>query len=225
MADRMNLELKRRDASGKEAAGRARKAGYVPGVVYGPSIGSVAIQVDMTTVKEILLHHGRNELMRDVFSVTIEGEKKPRLALMKELESEPLTRELLNIDFQIVEAGQTVQVDVPVHIEGVCKAIALEGAVVDQILYSLPISAPLDKIPEAVLVDVTELTIGTTITVADLQLEEGVEATIAKDAPLLSVAAPRLEIIEPEAEEVEGEGEGVEGAKGAEGEEASEEAE
>jgi len=216
MANNMVIELKRRDASGKEAAGRARKEGFVPGVVYGPSIGSLAIKVDMAQVKDLLLHHGRNELMRDVFSVTIEGEKKPRLALLKELESEPLTRELLNIDLQIVEAGQTVHVEVPVHIVGVCKAIALEGAVVEQILHTLPISAPLDKIPDAVTVDVTELTIGTTITVADLHLEEGVEATIAQDAPLLAIAAPKVEK-EPEAE--------AEGAEVAGTEEASEEAE
>jgi large subunit ribosomal protein L25 len=208
MANILELELKRREASGKEAANRARKAGFVPGVVYGAGLESTAIMVDMATVKELLLHHGRSELMRDVFSVTLEGEQKPRLALMKELVSEPLTRELLNIDFQVVQAGQKVYVEVPIHLEGECKAIILEGAMLDQIIYTLPLSAPLDRIPDAIIINVTDLVIGDTVTVADLHLEEGVEATIAHDAPLVSVSAPKVEAVQPaKATEVEGAGE------------------
>jgi large subunit ribosomal protein L25 len=127
---------------------------------------------------------------------------------------------MLHVDFLRIQAGVEVDLDVPVHIEGVPVGVRLNGGVLEQIIHEVPVRCIPSKIPDSFSLDVTALDLNQSLHVSDIPLEEGIEIRMPGDQTICMVAVPRV------AEEGAVEGQVAEpGLVGAEGAAAGGEAE
>jgi len=211
------FEAQSRTPDGKGGARKTRGAGMVPGVAYGHGLDPAPLSVDERALSTLLRRqHGSNVLL----DLKVDGEAPEGLAaIIKTMQTDPMTDDILSVDFQWVSLSEKVTVAVSVRLQGLAEGVA-EGGVLDQMLYEASISCLPLEIPDELTLDVTALTIGDTLHVSALTAPEGVEILGNPEDPVVTVRAPVV-IVEPEPE-VE-EGEEVEGEE-VEGEEAADEA-
>lgn len=193
----VKLQAFKRDDTGKGAARRSRASGRVPAVVYGRGMEPVSIEVDRREfVTALHTEAGMNVLI----DLEIDGDMT--LALTKDLQRDPVRGTLLHADFIKIDRGQTVDVDVPLHVVGDAPGAA-EGGVLQHPLTSLSIRCKVTEVPEVIEADVSALNIGDTLRVSDLALDDGYEILTDPDSVVASVSAPvseaELEAMEAEA--------------------------
>jgi large subunit ribosomal protein L25 len=216
--DRVKLQVQARDARGGKAARAMRAAGSVPGVIYRAGAESTAIAVDGRALRQAVTGPGG---MHALLDVTVDGDKKPRTAIIKDLQLDPVRDRVVHIDLHEIPLDQKIDTIVLVHLEGEPQGVTM-GGVLSQPTHELRISVLPTAIPELLQADVSELEIGGALRLSDLTVPEGVEVLDDPDTVIATVTAPIAEEeLEPEVEEGE-EGEAAEGAEegeGAEGEE------
>ena len=216
MSEKAVLKAQKRAGTGKGVARKLRQDGRVPAVLYGRELESMHLSVD---------EHDADHLFRSIsvdntiVTLEVEGEKQPFDTLVREIQMHPWRSSMLHVDFLRIQAGVEVDLEVPIHLEGVPNGVRLEGGVLEQIIHDLPIRCIPSKIPESFVLDVSGLDVNDSLHVSDIVLEEGVEVRIESDRTVCSVAVPRVE----EAAEVEAE-EGVPQLVGEEGEAEAEDA-
>ncbi len=212
MADAI-LAAQRRSASGKGAAGRIRREGLVPAVVYGLGAENVPVTVPSRELGHLLASAaGANTL----FTLKLDG--SDQLALARQIQRHPVKGNLLHVDFVRVRADQTIQADVPVHLTGDAEGVA-RGGVLEQFLYTVSVEAKPADVPNSLEIDISALEIGDAAHVGDLTVPSGVVVTNDAEDLLAQISAPRVaeeEVAAVEGEAAEGEGapEDAEGAGG-----------
>ncbi|HEY8216689.1 MAG TPA: 50S ribosomal protein L25 [Acidimicrobiia bacterium] len=211
MPDDVTLTAEPRAERGSRPAGRLRRAGRVPAVVYGLGSDTQAVTVPARELTNILAK-GSNTLI----TLRLDGDEA--LTLARQVQRDPTRGDLVHVDFIRVRTDVAVAAEVPLHLTGE-PAGARDGGIVEQLIFNLPIEAKPQDIPTAIEHDISALEIGDQTRVAELTLPAGVTATVEEDALVAQVIAPRV-VEEEVPEEVEGE-EGVEG-EAAEGEGAAE---
>ena len=208
MADAI-LAAQRRSASGKGAAGRARREGFVPAVVYGLGAENVPVSVPSRELSHLLASAaGANTL----FTLKLDG--SDQLALARQIQRHPVKGTLLHVDFVRVRADQTIQAEVPVHLTGDAEGVG-RGGVLEQFLYTVSVEAKPADVPNSLEIDITALEIGDAAHVRDLTVPAGVVVVNEPDDVLAQISAPR--VAEEEIAAAEGEAAEGEGATGAEG--------
>lgn len=210
MTNTNTLSAAKRDGTGKGVARQLRLSGRVPAVLYGKDMESVSLSVDAHDAMHLFTSISVDNTIIDL---AVEGEKAPVPTLVREIQTHAYRRELLHIDFLRVQKGVVVDVDIPIHLEGVAVGVKMAGGTMEQIIHELPVRCIPSNIPESLGVDVSHLDLGDSLHVADIALPEGVEVTIDLERTICSVAAPRVEA-EPAEEE-----EGLEPEEGVEVEE------
>lgn len=216
MPESTSLTAEPRSLTGKGAAGRIRREGLVPAVVYGLGGDPESVTVPARELSHILTGGaGANTL------ITLKVGGNEQLALAREIQRDPVKGTVLHVDFVRVRADQTVTADVPLHLIGDAEGVGM-GGLLEQMLHSLTIEARPGDIPNAIEHDVSALQIGDQLRVAELALPAGVATQIDPEELVAQIAAPRVaEGAEGEAAEGEaGEGEAAAAESG--GEEASE---
>jgi len=202
--ERLDLEVKVRDGSGKGDARKLRATGAVPAVVYGRGAPAHKVAVDAHELDRALLG-GLNQLI-DLKGM---GEGAGKLVIVKELQRDPVSQAYVHCDFWEVDTSKTIQVSVPIHLEGRPHGVEMGGVLEplarEVLVHCLPL-----VIPESLSLDVSALDIGDSLHASDLTLPDGVELDVELDLSIVHVIAPRVEA-EPEEEE------GEEAAVGEEG--------
>ena len=189
----MALQAEVRTESGKGPARRLRLSGKVPAVVYGPGIEPTALTVNPTELlKGLRSKRGRNV----AYELTFDG--KQTLVMVRDLEVDPVTRDLLHVDFLSVAPDKAVSVTVPLATTGRAKGV-VKGGQLNVTLRTVPLLSPPKLVPEEILLDVTGLDLGDLIAVKDLVLPEGVSSTLPADRTLVSVTENRRAIAAAEA--------------------------
>jgi large subunit ribosomal protein L25 len=140
--------------------------------------------------------HGLNA----VLDLDVAGEH--HAALARELQRHPVRGTVQHVDFQIVRLDQPISADVPVELVGEAHDVAMQGGTVQQDAVSLTITAIPRSIPAVIEIDISELTVGNVIRLADITLPAGVTCDLDPETPLVAGLAPR---VEEEAEGAEGE--------------------
>jgi len=183
------LTIKRREGTGKQVAKRLRREGVVPGVLYGGTKPE-PVTVDPKTVLRIIHgHEGSTQLL----NLTIEGADGARMAIIRDLQFDPVTERLLHVDLQEVTADRAITVRVAVHPVGEAAGVREQKGILNVVLHELDISCLPTMIPERVDADVTALMIGHVLTVADLRAPEGVRILNDPGQAVVTVAAPMAE--------------------------------
>ncbi len=196
MIKQIELKAYRRTEQGTRPVRRLRKEGFMPGVIYGKDIDPIPVKVNMKdfrrTVKEA---HGGV-----VFFKVILDDGEPFLAVLQDIQRDNVTREVIHFDLHKIAETDVITVDIPIQFEGEPKGVK-EGGVLELVLHELEVEAPATKIPEAIVVDISDLGVDDTIHVSDLQLPEGVRTTHDPEEVVVTVTSPEEEVEEVEGEE------------------------
>ena len=207
------LAVNTRAADGSRAARRLRRAGRVPGVLYGGGGDAVGFDVDARDLRLALARSGA------VLDLSIDGAKATPVVL-KEVQRDPVRGDTVHIDLLRVRLDEAIHAVVPLELEGVDDAPGVkEGGILEQIVRELNVEALPTAIPEAIVHSVGEMQIGETIGLDQVTMPDGVALLDeVEDVVVATLSPPRLQA-EAEAEELEAEtelvGEGEEGAEAA----------
>ena len=183
------LTIKRRGETGKQVAKRLRRAGVVPAVLYGGTRPE-AITVDPKSVLRIIHgHEGSTQLL----TLTFEGGDGSRLAIIRDLQFDPVSERLLHVDLQEVTADRAITVRVAVRPVGEAAGVRDQKGILNLVLHELDVSCLPTMIPERIDADVTALMIGDVLTVAELQAPEGVRILNDPGQAVVTVAPPMAE--------------------------------
>ena len=211
MSKEATLKAEKREGTGKGVARKLRQAGRVPAVLYGRELDSLHLSIDAHEAER--LFHSIS-VDNTIVSLAVEGEKEPYETLVREIQMHPYRGQMLHVDFLRIQAGVEVDLDVPVHLEGVPAGVRLSGGVLEQIVHDVPVRCIPSKIPDSFVLDVTALDLNDSMHISDIPLEEGIEIRMPGEQTICTVAVPRV------VEEVEAEEEAEEpGLVGEEGEE------
>lgn len=180
----VSLKVESRTGRGTRAAEKLRKQGKVPGIIYGHKLPNAQVSVDAEELdRAIRVQHAR------VLDLALDG--KSETVLIRELQWDYLGKVMMHVDFERKSRTETVRVTVPVELRNTPKITG--GGVLDQPLHTLHIECPLGSIPEAIRIDITNLTLGAPIHVRELTLPEGVKVLESPEAVVVQLKLPGIE--------------------------------
>lgn len=173
MSDQLLLKARRGRSEGTRASRRLRREGQIPAVVYGLNNEPVSVSVAWPDLRLALnTDAGINALI----TLDIEGEQQ--LSIVKDLQRHPVRRDVIHVDFLRVTTDQEIEVDVPLVLIGEALEVTRANGMVDQTLYTLTVSAKPADVPDEIVVDISELTLGDSIKVGEVTLPPGVVTTV-----------------------------------------------
>jgi large subunit ribosomal protein L25 len=184
----IELNVQLRNRTGKGAARRLRRAEAVPAILYGPKTAPVPLVVPAIRLLKLLREMGEeSKLIRLIIG---DGkDQQIREALIREVQTHPVRRRFLHVDFYEVPLDQPIVVDVPVELDG--ESIGeKKGGVLDLIRRTLCVRCLPGEIPERVHIDVSNLDLGSSIHVADLVDRVPFELVDDRSFAVVAVAAP-----------------------------------
>ena len=220
----LELSLDAREAQGK-ANKRLRRAGIVPGVVYGRGEGSTNVQVDVKTFETLYRTAGRTSVIR----FRLPGQTRATSGFIKSVQRHPLSGQPLHVDYLVVNLKQEMEVDVPLVFVGDPPAVEETGGTLLHNISSIHVKALPTDIPHEVEVNVSVLhTLDQAIHVRDLTLNRDLVQVLTDGDTLVATVVPPRAEEEPETVVGEGEleeaataevpeGEAVESAEGGDG--------
>ena len=201
---------------GSSSSRRVRKDGVVPGVLYGLNEESVTLSVAWPDLRRALT---TDSGINAIIQLEIDGKKQ--MTIVKDIQRHPVKRDVLHVDFLRIDPNKNVTVDIPLLMIGEAREVSAADGMVDQNMFSLTVSAPPDRIPTEIQVDISALTVGDAIRVGDLNLPEGVISEGDPEDPIAvgMITRSTLEsIAADEAAELAALEEGEEGADATQGE-------
>ena len=190
----LNVEVRERTGTG--GARETRRAGLVPGVLYGGDKDPVAISVKSNEFRKALY---TGKLLGHLVTLKYGKESQPVIA--KVVDMDPVTDEPVHFDLFRVDAHQTIKIAVPVHFKNHDASPGLKkGGTLNIVAHEIEIQVPADQIPEELVVDLTGLDIGATIRVGDVPLVKGASATADADVVVATIAGSSAQESEEAAE-------------------------
>ena len=212
--EKLNVNI--REGKGTSSARRIRLKDQIPAILYHSGLDAISLSVDKKELYKAL------KTGQVIFEVIVKD--KNQFVLVKDVQYHPVNDNIMHIDFQKVKEDEKISLEVPLRVIGEAEGVQAGGILV-QIVNTITVKCKPTTIPEALIIDVTDLELNSSLSVKDIQLAADVEILTAEDLAVVSVqeAKQEEEIVEEilegeEGFEVEGE-EGEEGVEGVEGEE------
>ena len=198
MAQQANLQVASRTATGKGAARSLRRDGKIPGVIYGHGREAEAVTIDTSALNKMLFGISAGTTILDV---AIDG-RAPVKALIREIQRDSLRpAEIIHLDLYEVRGDEEITLAVPIRLTGIPDGVRNFGGVLDHVLRELEVEVLPSNIPDHVDLDVTALTIGHSLFVRDVKVENA-RVLNDPDTPICTVVAPRTEEAPAVVEEV-----------------------
>jgi large subunit ribosomal protein L25 len=200
MAKQVKLKAEPRPDVGRSAVRKLRTRGFIPAVIYGGTDKPQALQVSARDINAMMSQaSGENVLVE----LEIGGDGQSRTALVQEIQHSPVGGQIRHVDFHAISMDQMIEAEVPLEPLGTAIGVKTFGGLLEQSLRSLAIECLPGDLPDRITVDVSQLNIGDSIHVRDIQLPSGVMAKVQLDLTAFSVLAPVVEE-EPVAAQAEG---------------------
>lgn len=216
----VTIQVHERESGKKGANRRLRREGWIPAVVYGGGKDPVPIRVEKARFLQLLREAGSENA---VFLLELVGADKKRHTMIREIDSDPITHQVLHVDFQRILMDEVITVSIPIELEGTASGVKNQGGVLDFVTREVEIECLPGDIPPRVTLDVSALEIGDHLELSDIEFPGSVKLMEEPDRVVVSITAPQIEeepeeeeeiLIEAEAEEPEvigkGKGEGEE---------------
>jgi large subunit ribosomal protein L25 len=186
MATVNTLKATARPKSGKGAARAERRAGRIPGVIYGNNQPPLTISVDD---KELRLRILAGRFLTTLFDIDLEG-KKHRV-IPRDFHLDPVRDFPVHVDFMRLGEGATIRVSVPLHVVGAETAPGIKrGGTVNIVTHTIDLECAVDNIPQYIEADVSSLEISYSLHLSDVKLPTGVKALSREDATLVTIVPP-----------------------------------
>jgi large subunit ribosomal protein L25 len=192
MSQQFKLAVTSRAQTGRSASRRLRKASRIPAILYGKHTKPESLSIEGPEFTRLLKTvAGRSvliELQRD--------QAGKALSFLQEVQRDPITDKYLHVDLQEVKENEKFEIRVPVRVVGESFGVKNQSGVLEMASQVLRIRVLPKDLPEAVVVDVTELKVGETIKVGSLKSISGVEFLDPKGQPVVSCVEPVAEIVQ-----------------------------
>src|SRR6266536_3128087 len=190
MARQVKLKAEPRTNVGRSGVRKRRARGIIPAVIYGGQVKQQALQVAARDINARMSHASGENVLVDL---EIAGEKANRAALVQEVQHSPVGGAIVHVDFHAISMDETIQAEVPLEPTGTPVGVKTFGGLLEQSLRALTIECLPRDLPDRITVDVSQLNIGDSIHVRDIQLPSGVTAKVQPDLTAFSVVAPIVE--------------------------------
>jgi large subunit ribosomal protein L25 len=188
--EKLNLNVQKRDTRGKGAARELRRGGFTPAIIYRAG-DSQPVQIAAKEMSKFI-----NKTSGEQVLVTLDLADGSKQAILKEYQKDPITGQLLHVDFQEILATEEIEISVHIVTIGECIGVKRDKGILQYGIREIEIKCLPDKIPGHVTVDVTDMLIGKTVHVSDLELGEGIKVLTDPGELIVAVIALKEEVIE-----------------------------
>jgi large subunit ribosomal protein L25 len=216
--DNIELTAHKRDLLGKKVRFLRRK-GITPVSLYGHGVESTSLQIETPALRKALAHAGKTSLI----SLKVGTSKRPHVAIVREIQRDPVKGELLHVDFYQVRMDEKLKIAVPLVLTGKAPAVKEFGGILVQEMSSIEVECLPANMPHSIEADISGLVqLDQAVHVKDLHVGDGVTITADPGKVVAKIARLRVEVVEEvAAPAVEAEAEVVEeeGAEAAKAEE------
>jgi large subunit ribosomal protein L25 len=176
-----------RDRVGKGAARHTRRQGQLPAVIYGAGAPPQAIALDAKDMRKLIY---AGHFLTTLFEIDVAGTKTK--VIPRDYQLDPVRDFPVHIDFLRLAEGQSIKVEVPVHVIGQSESPGVKaGGAVQIVEHSVELLVPMDDIPEFIEVSVAHLDVGATVHLSDIVLPKGAKPALQDDVTLVSLVAPK----------------------------------
>ncbi len=219
--EKFELKVTVRNTTGNSPARELRRGGHMPAVLYGPQTDPILLTVNIREFEQIIKKSNIGSIILNL--VIQNGKKITKPAMIKELQSHPVSGNLLHVDFYEIDMQRKINVMIPVVTKGISKGVEL-GGMMQIVRREIEVLCMPGDIPESIEIDITDLDIGDSLHVEEIPLGDNIEIPADVNFTVVTVLSPKVEAIEEEeeAEEVV-EGEAVEEEAAGEAAESGEE--
>jgi len=184
--------LQKRAQVVRNAIKKVRKQGLIPAVFYGGDREPINLEINSRQLSTLLARAASENILLEL--EIVDGESKhSSLAMIQEIQRDPLQPEVVHVDFHAVSATEKLTAEVPIETVGEPVGVKTGGGLLEHILRSIEVECLPGDLPERIEVDVTNLDIGDSVHVKDLKLPSGVEALVDEDLTVVSVSEARVE--------------------------------
>ncbi len=181
-----------RDSKTCSGLNELRANGRIPAVLYGLNQQNQNIHVDYSDVTQLLRHHGKNSIVE----LNVQNGRSEKV-IINEIQKDNIKNQILHLDFKRVNMNKPMLASVPIVLIGEATG-AKQGGVTQFQTRELEVRCLPSELPESIPLYVSELEIGQSLAVADLDLPPGVEVQHEMDEIIVSIVAPRLQPVEEE---------------------------
>jgi len=198
--DVLDLAAVKREKTGKEIAKKIRKEGLIPAVVYkGGKIGTNVSVEKSSLLKVLHTKAGENVLINLIFDEKGDKKKKSQKnVLMKEIQYNPVTDEIVHVDFVEISLTEKIEVEVPLSLKGDAIGVKQDKGTLEQILWKVKIRCLPTNIPEKIEADISALKISDILLLKDVKVPEDIEVLTGIDSFVATVSPPRAEEVKEE---------------------------
>lgn len=182
----VQLAIEHREKLGTTGSNGLRRNGKIPAIVYGHGTAADNVAFDAHAFEELLHHAGRNAII-----TLTDGGGKKQTAMVRELQTDPISRRILHVDLQRVSANEAIVARLPIVMVGVAEGVRNMGAVMDVIVHELEIEGPANKIPENVEVDVSALGVHDHAVAGDIPLPAGFKLVTPPETVIVTIEPSR----------------------------------
>ncbi len=185
----------RREGLGKGGARKSRAAGLIPGILYGHGEAPIPVAVG---ARDFQLALAASEGRNPIVNLSVSG--TDYTALIRDVQYDPITHDVIHLDFQHISLTERIEVEVAIHLIGLAVGVKDAGGILEQILRTVEVRCLPTAIPSSLDVDVSHLAIGDSVHVRDLKIQD-LEVLTELDATVATVVPPTV-MEEKPAEEV-----------------------
>jgi large subunit ribosomal protein L25 len=194
--ERVKLVVKERSETGSRAAGRLRKQGLIPGVLYGAGKPGMAVAIEAHALREAMsTDAGRHA----VLDVVLEGRKRGHVAVIHELQLDSVKHVITHVDLREIHLNESIETKVGIHLDGTAVGVKA-GGVLDIVTHEVAVRGLPGDIPEHLAVDIEDVGVGQVVRVKDLSVPDGLTVLDDPEQTLFHIAPPRGAEAEAEAE-------------------------
>jgi large subunit ribosomal protein L25 len=187
MSEKFVVEARKREKTGKGDARKLRARGFVPAVVYGADQEPEHVYVDRVEITKIFHHEPT------IIDLKIGSEGKTTPVIIRSFDKDPISDELIHLDFQRVKMDEEISATVPIVLinEESCKGVKM-GGIIQHGLREIEVECLPQNLPTHIEVDIKDLEIGDVIKVADLKLPETVKVAEDPEEIIVSIVPPAV---------------------------------
>jgi large subunit ribosomal protein L25 len=193
MSQQFKLNVAERAQTGRSASRRLRKANRVPAILYGKHTKPASLSIEGPEFTRLLKAVAGRTVLIELQGA---GASDKALSFLQEVQRDPITDKYLHVDFQEVKGDEKFEIRVPVRVVGESFGVKNQSGVLEMASQALRVRVLPKDLPEAIVVDVTELKVGETIKVGSLKAIPGVDFLDPKGQPVVACVEPVAEIVQ-----------------------------
>jgi large subunit ribosomal protein L25 len=196
--EKIELKVSLRKTVGNGAARQLRLEGMIPAILYGPKTEPLMLSVFARELQDILKTSNIGQVLLEL--LIDNGTQPSRTAMIKELQTKPVSGTLLHVDFYEVAMDQKIRISIPVVTTGKAKGLE-DGGILQLVRHEVEIFCYPNNIPESLEVDVTDLEIGDSRHIEEVSIDESFELVDEGNYTIVTILSPKSEEAEERAAE------------------------